>query len=169
MTKQDIVLLSSLSVSDRILLKWAGSIERPERSLWMEDHVTLLKGIGDAKAEKLTLAGIETMKDTCKVGIDRMKEVHPLSCISVNALTIYHTVEATMVVREGRSPFPNTSNWVACNSNPHKTRYKDDWQEKWTTSQHGLLTRFSSCVTELVKHIKCGIAKSFANNLYAKD
>ena len=106
----EIARVKSLSLLDRIAQKWAGSIERPEGTLWMEDSLDWIKGIGAKKSESLKKANITKLKDLCELEDDGLRKVQKISRIGVKSLRNYQ--ESALKASPGVSPFPKSFDWV---------------------------------------------------------
>ena len=164
--KAEIVRVKSLSTTDRISQKWAGSTERPEGTLWKEDPLDKLKGVGKCKCDKLKTAGIMKLQDLCELDDDALRKVQESSRISVKFLKTYQ--DQARKATDGKSPFPKNFDWVAGNANPYEKRYGSNWRNVIKKVSRSGLTRFR-CVTELVEHIDRETAKCFAGTPYAKN
>ena len=162
----EIARVKSLSLVDRVAQKWAGSIGRPEGTLWMEDSLDCIKGIGEKKCESLKKANVIKLEDLCKLDDEGLKKVQNVSRIGIKSLRTYR--ENALKATAGVSPFPKPFDWVTGNKNPYESRYGAKWKIEMKKYSRSGLTRFR-CVTDLVEHIDRETAKCFENTAYAKN
>ena len=161
---QEIARVKALCTTEKKSQKWAGSIERPDGSLWMEDSLIFLKGVGEKKREKLHDAGLKTLKDICNLTSNDLKKIQEKTRIGLKSLLTYQ-VEA-MTATSGTSPFPKTFDWVTGNDNPYEARYGENWREEMKKYSRSGLTRFK-CVTDLVEHMDRETKKCFKDTPFA--
>jgi hypothetical protein len=162
----EISRVKALSYVDRVAQKWAGSIERPEGTLWMEDPVEWIKGIGKKKKECLKKANVLKVKDLCGLEKEELGNIQKISRIGVKTLRSFQ--DDALKAKAGVSPYPKAFDWVTGNRNPYETRYGTEWRSEMKKYSRSGLGRFV-CVTDLIEHIDRETAKCFEKTPYANN
>ena len=161
--KHEIMRVRLLTVLERLSQKWAGSENRPDNSLWVNDKVQELKKIGPAKAIKLQSAGIITVKDVIEMTTETMKEVSRVS--GIGKKTLLDLQDQSQTALPGDSPYPIAFDWVVGNTNPYLARYGDSWRDEIKKVSRSGLTRVK-CVTELIIHIDTTTKNAYKDTPY---
>ena len=161
--RAEIARVLSLSPTDQVKQKWVGWEERPKGSIWMDDSVDRLKGIGLARLAKLESIELKTVKDIANLDDHRLKEIQKMTGIGVACLKTYR--EEAKTASAGTSCYPKPFDWIKGNSNPYQARYGVKWRELIKKNSRSGLTRVR-CVKELVEHIDSVTKKAFENTPY---
>ena len=89
MIRAEIARVLGLSSIDRVKQRWVGDHERPKGSIWMDDSVEYLKGIGKSRLSKLNAMGITKISDVAELDDVQMKHIQQTTGIGVSSLKTY--------------------------------------------------------------------------------
>ena len=113
--------VKALTYQERVASKWAGVRNRPKGSLWLDDDLTELNGIGAALFKKFEKQGITKVRELSMMDENELSNLAIAMKVSLNRLETIQT--KCMTSQPGTSPFPQNYDYVEGQSNPYLCRY----------------------------------------------
>lgn len=143
--------LRTLTVEQAQSQGWKGVTNRPKGTIWNDDALTYLKGIGKSTYSKLVAVGLEKISHLRYASNDDLNRYAVMTKLSFTALQNWRTQCNTCT--EGSSPYPIPFDYITGQDNAYICRYGEERWEFELSKNPKCNLRGCVCVTTLIRHV----------------
>jgi predicted flap endonuclease-1-like 5' DNA nuclease len=148
MVNHEVNRVRCLPIMEQRKQKWAGTTNRPPNSIWTNDTLSKMNGIGKKTREKLETADVKTIGQLATISDAQVAHIHETHKISPNRIMTQKETAATATL--GTCPFPKHYEYVLEQDNPYLHRHgASEWKNKVKKVARSGLTQVA-CITKLI-------------------